>query len=232
MTNKAPSAKAQEQALLQKLLQVPVFTRLPAPYLQLFLKSAKPKALKEGEVVWRQAEASKGLYILLKGQLRIVAEGKYDHPVQPIAALGEVNALTRLPYTDQVSAVESSVLLEVAQALFEQLMLTNINVCQLLCRNIINIISDKLQAANERISQAEGDRQGLAQRIKDAARDRLHDRISCLKRENDPAILLGAHGEFGFQRRGGHRQRGSREIIENRAERDQPDNPPAQIAFL
>jgi CRP-like cAMP-binding protein len=168
MTNRAPSAKAQEQALLQKLLQVPVFTRLPAPYLQLLLKSAKPKALKEGEAVWSQGEASKGLYVLLKGQLKIVAEGKYDHPVHPIAAVGEVNALTRLPYADQVLAVESSVLLEVAQPLFEQLLLANTNVCQLLCRNIINLISDKLQAANERISQAEGDRLGLAQRIKDA----------------------------------------------------------------
>jgi len=168
MTNKAPSAKAQEQALLQKLLHVPVFTRLPTPYLQLLLRAAKPKAVAEGAAVWEPGEASKGLYILLKGQLKIIAEGKYDHPVQPIAALGEINALTRLPYTDQVMAVESSVLLEVAQGVWEQLLLANTNACQLLCRNIINLVSDKLETANERISQAEGDRQGLAQRIKDA----------------------------------------------------------------
>ncbi len=168
MTNKAPSAKAQEQALLQKLLHVPVFSRLPTPYLQLLLRSAKPKAIAEGASVWVPGEASKGLFILLKGQLKIVAEGKYDHPIRPIAALGEVNALTRIPYADQALAVESSVLLEVAQGTFEQLLLANINLCQLLCRNIINLISDKLQAANERIFQAEGDRQGLVQRIKDA----------------------------------------------------------------
>ena len=168
MTNKAPSAKAQEQALLQKLLHVPVFSRLPTPYLQLLLKAAKPRAVGEGASVWTPGEASKGLFMLLKGQLRIVAEGKYDHPVQPIAALGEVNALTGMPYTDQVVAVESSVLLEVAQGVLEQLLLANINLCQLLCRNILNLISDKLQVAHERISQAEGDRQGLAQRIKDA----------------------------------------------------------------
>lgn len=168
MTNRAPSAKAQEQALLQKLLQIPVFTRLSGQYLQLLLKVAKPKAIKEGEAVWSPGEACKGLYILLKGQVKIVAEGKYDHPVQPIAALGEVNALTRLPYADQVMAVENSVLLEVAQGLFEQMLLSNTNICQLLCRNIINSISDKLQAANERIAQAQGDRQGLVQRIKDA----------------------------------------------------------------
>lgn len=168
MTNKAPSAKAQEQVLLQKMLHVPVFTRLPMPHLQFFLRAAKPRALKEGDAVWSPGEACKGLYLLLKGQLKITAEGKYDHLVQPIAAFGEVNALTRLPYGDQVVAVESSVLLEVGQGQFEQLLLANTNVCQLLCRNIINIISDKLQAANERISQAEGDRLGLAQRIKDA----------------------------------------------------------------
>jgi CRP-like cAMP-binding protein len=171
MTNRAPSAKAQEQVLLQKMLHVPVFTRLPVPHLQLFLRAAKPKALKEGEAVWSPGEACKGLYLLLKGQLKISAEGKYDHLVQPIAALGEVNALTRLPYTDQVVAVEGSVLLEVAQAQFEQLLLANTNVCQLVCRNIITIISDKLQAADELISQAEGDRLGLAQRIKDAEAD-------------------------------------------------------------
>ncbi|MCC7261208.1 MAG: cyclic nucleotide-binding domain-containing protein [Candidatus Latescibacteria bacterium] len=171
MTNKAPSAKAQEQVLLQKLLHVPVFNRLPTPYLQLLLRAAKPRALAEGAAVWNPGEPSKGLYILLKGQLKIVAEGKYDHPVQPIAALGEVNALTRLPYGDQAVAVESSVLLEVGQEGFEQLLLANTNVCQLLCRNILNVISEKLQAANDRISQAEGDRQGLAQRIKDAEAD-------------------------------------------------------------
>lgn len=171
MTNRAPSAKAQEQALLQKLLQVPVFTRLSGQYLQQLLKAAKPKALSAGASVWDPGEACKGLYILLKGQVKVVAEGKYDHPVQPIASLGEINALTRLPYTDQVVAMENSVLLEIAQGLFEQMLLANTNLCQLLCRNIINVISDKLQVADERIAQAQGDRQGLAQRIKDAEAD-------------------------------------------------------------
>ncbi|MSR83736.1 MAG: hypothetical protein EXS58_12575 [Candidatus Latescibacteria bacterium] len=79
--------------------------------------------------------------------------------------------MTQLPYTDQVVAVENSVLLEVAQGLFAQMLLANTNVCQLLCRNIINVISDQLQVANERIAQAQGDRQGLVglvQRITDA----------------------------------------------------------------
>lgn len=168
MTNRAPSGKAQEQALQQKLLQVPVFARLSGQYLQLLLKAAKPKAVSAGASVWSPGEACKGFYILLKGQVKIVAEGKYDHPVQPIASLGEINALTQLPYTDQVVAVENSVLLEVASGLFEQMLLANTNVCQLLCRNIINVISDQLQVANERITQAQGDRQGLVQRITDA----------------------------------------------------------------
>lgn len=168
MTNRAPSAKAQEQALLQKLLQVPVFTRLSGQYLQQLLKVAKPRAVSAGASVWSPGEACKGLYVLLKGQVKIVAEGKYDYLVQPIASLGEINALTCLPYTDQVLAVENSVLLEVAQGLFEQMLLANTNLCQLLCRNIINVISDKLQTTDDRIAQAQGDRQGLVQRIQDA----------------------------------------------------------------
>lgn len=171
MTNRAPSARAQEQALLQKLLHVPVFNRLPTQYLQLLLRAAKPKAVAEGGVVWNPEEAGKGMYILLKGKLKVVAAGKFDQPVEPIAALGEVNALTGEPYGDQVVATETSVLLEVGQAVFEQLLLANTNVCQLLCRNILNVVSDKLQAADERIAQAEGDKLGLVQRIKDAEAD-------------------------------------------------------------
>lgn len=86
MTKKAPSAKAQEQALLQKLLHGPVFARLPTPDLQLMLRAAKPKAVAERAAAWKRGEASKGLCILLKGQLKIIAEDTYDHPIQPIAA--------------------------------------------------------------------------------------------------------------------------------------------------
>lgn len=57
MTNRAPSGTAQEQALQQKLLQVPVFARLSGQYLQLLLKAAKPKAVSAGASVWSPGEA-------------------------------------------------------------------------------------------------------------------------------------------------------------------------------
>lgn len=169
MTNKPQiSARAQEQALLQKLLQVPMFARLGGQQLQVLLKVAKPKMIKPEEALWEASEPCKGLYILLKGRIALRAEGKEAQLAQPIAAVGEVTALTGQAYAERAVATEASLLLEIQQRLFEALLMRNTNLCQVICRNIIGAISQQLQEFNDGIAGLRKQRQELEQRLKDA----------------------------------------------------------------
>ncbi len=169
MTNKPQiSSRAQEQALLQKLLQVPVFARLAGQQLQVFLKVAKPKMIKSEEVLWEAGGPCRGLYILLKGRLALRAAGREAQVVQPIAAVGEVAALTGQAHTERATAVEASLLLEIQQPLFEGLLMRNTSLCQVVCRNIIGALSQQLEGIDGGIDQLQKQRQTLEQKIKDA----------------------------------------------------------------
>lgn len=169
MTNKSQvSSRAQEQALLQKLLHVPMFSRLSGQQMQVLVKAAKPKMAKPEEVLWNAGDPCKGIYILLKGRLALREEGKETQVVQPIAAIGEVTSLTGTAHANGAVATEVSLLLEIPHRLFELLLMRNTSICQVVCRNIIGGISAQLQAANDRIGGMQGRKQALAQRLKDA----------------------------------------------------------------
>ena len=61
------AAKAQEQAVLSRLQQVPLFARLPSKYIQFIRKAAAPTPIAEGQVLCSEGDEPSGLYILFKG---------------------------------------------------------------------------------------------------------------------------------------------------------------------
>ena len=64
--------------------------------------------------------------------------------------------------------------------------------------------------------------------INDKAADGLHDRVAHLKGRDHVGILLGAHPQLALEGGRQHAQRVTRQIVDDRAQAHQHDDPPAQ----
>ena len=162
------AAKNQEQQLLQRLLQLPIFAQMTAPQMQVLLKVSRSLALEPGESLWLEGDSPRSLYLLLKGELSIVEEGREVGHVQPVASLGEGPLLAGFAHDDEVTACSSCLFLELPGEVLEVLFKRSSDICQRICRNVVNVLSQRLQQANDRMSDIARRRTELEEDIREA----------------------------------------------------------------
>ena len=168
------AARNQEQVLSQRLAQLPLFQRLGSKQVQVILRCGRSRMLEKGEPLWRAGEPCAALYLLMKGELVLREEGKERDRIHPIAVLGEVGIFSELPNDEELAAVQSSLLLEFPQQSLLAVLRENSDICQRLCRNVVALLSARLQEANERVAQVSRRRTELEQQVKEAEIE-VHD---------------------------------------------------------
>lgn len=169
MGNKTGLAtKNQEQLLLQRLAQVPVFQRLPGKHLQILLKLARPITIDPGEALWMEGDPCGAMYLLLKGQLTVVEGGKEIGHLKPVCSVGEIPLLADLPHDDEVIGHEKCLLLELPREVFDATLKRYSEICQRICRNIVTLLSLRLQKANDQVSEIAQRRTELDETIREA----------------------------------------------------------------
>ncbi len=154
MGNKtALATKNREQLLLQRLAQVPVFQRLPGKHLQILLKFTRATAIDPDEALWLEGDPCRAMYILLKGQLAVLEEGKEIGQLKPVSSVGEISLLADLPHDDEVVGRDKCFLLELPRDVFNGVLKRHSDICQRICRNIVTLLSLRLQKGNDQVSE-------------------------------------------------------------------------------
>ncbi|MFH1571607.1 MAG: cyclic nucleotide-binding domain-containing protein [Gemmatimonadota bacterium] len=172
--NPSIAARSQEQALLARLQQVPLFARLSSRHLQLLRKVARPRPLGAGEVLSAAGSANGELFVLLKGRLRCLRDEVELGEVTPIATVGEVALLSGQPQEEQIISAEEGLALAVPGEMVRLLLSRDLDLYQRLARNAIASLSALLVAGNEAQSRLAAQRQALQVRL-DEAQHELND---------------------------------------------------------
>lgn len=162
------AAKNQEQQLIQRLLQLPIFTNMAASQMQGLLKISRSLALESGESLWLKGDSPTSLYLLLKGDLIVVEGGREVEHVKPAVSLGEGPLLAGLAHDDEVVACSPCLLLELPGEVIEALFKRSSDICQRICRNVVNGLAQRLQKSNDRMSETARRRVELEEDIREA----------------------------------------------------------------
>jgi CRP-like cAMP-binding protein len=162
------AAKNQEQQLLQRLLQLSLFANMGGKQLQILLKLSRTLALEPEESLWLEGDEPQGFYVLLNGHLAVSERGKEIGQIAPISSLGEVEMLSTMRHDDEVDSVGKCLLLEFPRDTVEDLLVKSSEICQRLSRNVVALLSLRLQKANERVSGIAHERREMEERIREA----------------------------------------------------------------
>ena len=164
MEHKSPlAAKAEAQAQIAHLLQVPLFHRLNGRQIQFFVKTAERRLLAHGEVLCRAGEKCSNFYILTQGALQCD-----EMSVEAPSTVCEVEVLTGAPLESDVVARGACELLEVPRRYFALVMTRNPAMCQRICRNLIGELAHRLQGANDDALEIEHQRAALETALEEA----------------------------------------------------------------
>ena len=142
------SAKNQEQLLIQRLMQVPLFEKMSSRHLHLMLQLGQSKQVAADESLWLEGDSSRGLYILLVGQVEILVSGERIEQIEPVRSLGEIALLGGQPHYEEAVCVAQCTLLEIPAPVFMHVLQRNSEICQRICRNAVGIVSGQLQQSN------------------------------------------------------------------------------------
>ncbi len=99
-----------------------LFAGLSAEQLEVVSQLAESRSLAAGEVVVRQGEPGDALYVVSRGKLAVLKEGKALRDLDPGAVFGEVSVLDGSPRSATVEAVTPSEVLRIARVDFEGLL--------------------------------------------------------------------------------------------------------------
>lgn len=140
--------------MAQTLMSIPLFNGLSEDQVAALLELGQEQHVAAGEVVLKEGEAAKGLFVVIDGQLEVSKEiaGRSTllDFIQPGSFVGEISLLTRLPHSATVHAVVDSKLLFFPRQLFEE----SLDASPII-RVILQTMSQRLRATEATVQQHE-----------------------------------------------------------------------------
>ena len=150
------------------LPKIPLFSSLDEASLRHLIETSRVVVTAPGEAVVRQGEEGDALYVIVRGDVEITAEGA----AQPIARLGEgaffgeLAVLTEQPRLATVTAIDEVELLEIDRETIWQLIESSPDVLQILLRFFRDRLIDRLIATAPLFAPfSGGDSRQLAERF-------------------------------------------------------------------
>lgn len=150
---------AANESILKFLSQVKLFAGLPLATLDTLTNIAHRRTLDRGDWLFHQEEAAHTVFIVYRGQLRLVqhtADGKDVTMATfvPGDVIGLVVSLTGDPYPGSVEALDTSELLGIPGEFLWQLLRNNVDMAV----QVIQIVASHLHEAHNRIRELSAER--------------------------------------------------------------------------
>jgi len=134
--------------------KVPLFFGLKPRDIKLFMEICKATACPVDEVICEYGTASRRFYILLEGSLKIVGpDGTTLAQVRPVTTVGEMGFVNRKPRSATVITAEPSRLFPIEHHDFESLLERHVDLRIKIYRNMIRVLSDRLNDANDMLTR-------------------------------------------------------------------------------
>lgn len=188
-------AKPRENLLVQVLRKIPLFDSLTPVQIRKILSLCLHKVYQPEQVVCRSNAPSDELYILLSGELAVVTgEGMKLASINPVTTVGEMGVITSQPRSATVEAIKPSNVFVLHKQQFDVALRDDVDMQIQIYRNIIGILSAKLDNDNDRLSEYQRDKGRLEQRF-----GVLDRRIAAQQRRTQAALEL-AEQQTGMPR--------------------------------
>ena len=133
------------------LARTPVFTGLPKRLLGRLAAQLFEKTYAAGELVFREGDPAKGLFIVLDGEVEIIHEtpegGRHVASFGPSTAFGELALLDDLPRSAIAQAVKPTRLLILYRSHFEALVQGDRGIALVVMHNLLRTLAGYVRAS-------------------------------------------------------------------------------------
>ncbi|MFA7382435.1 MAG: ATP-binding protein [Desulfurivibrionaceae bacterium] len=106
--------------LLQYLGKIDLFHCFAGEEIAAFLEKASETRVARGEILFREGDEGRDMYILLRGLIKVFRGNRVVDVIKPGDYFGEMAIIENQPRSADVSALEDSVLLQVPLAVFQE----------------------------------------------------------------------------------------------------------------
>ena len=152
--NLLTQAPQQSLELSEKIAKIPFFKDVPEHVVALALVNcATTKELDPGSVICNQGESNFDLFILMKGQCDVLYNDRKISEISPIETIGEMGFLENEDRSATVVTNQHSTLVTFDKEKFEYFLNEDRAVSEIICRNVIHTLSDRIKKSNELLEQ-------------------------------------------------------------------------------
>ena len=183
--------------LVQVLRKIPIFKGLSPSQVKKILGLCAHKSYKVGYELCRNNTPSDEIYILLSGELVVVTgEGIRVATILPVTTVGEMGVITGEPRSATVEVSKPSNIFVVKKRIFDELLRNDSTVRATVYKNIIDVLCDKLNNDNARMSDYQLEKKRSEVRVSALERQLLDE-----KRRSDTAIeMVAARGDMSAEK--------------------------------
>ena len=189
--------------LLPILKRIPLFEGLSPTDLQKFVIICRSRILQDGDKLFGRGEASDEMFVLLTGCVSMLRQDGVEMArFEPVAPLGEVGLVTARPRRVDMCSRGESRLLVLPRMNFEKLLASDLRMAVSVYRNIIRLISTRVdedhvrafehEEVRARLARVEGEL-GLAfEAMAEAGLDpgAVREKIDGTLSESQPTVLI------------------------------------------
>ena len=178
-------------ALLKVIRKIPMFHGLRAVGTRLVLQSCEFRGVRSGEAVCRVNAQSDEMYILLTGGLSILTnEGVRVATILPVTTVGEMGVITGQPRSATVEASSQSNIFVVNKQAFDKILSQDSEMRSTVYRNIIDVLSAKLNNDNVRMSAYQEEKERFEMCLAESERN-LASQSLCTEAAVNMAAKIG-----------------------------------------
>jgi len=138
--------------LMQILQKVEVFSGLTVEEAEKLLMLCRPKTFETNEQIYRMGDPSMDMLILLQGQLVVTTKaGKVLGEILPGNSVGEMGIFTGEPRGANILASGKTGGILITKQALENLLAQEAAIRAKILQNMVNMLAQRLQAANSKI---------------------------------------------------------------------------------
>jgi len=141
--------EASRARAINTLKKIPVFSGLQEDEYEEFLSICKVSAIKQGEAIFHENDASEGMYILLSGEVEMHTKSSgCVYVMKPGDLFGEIGVISQKRRTASAIAGENSTLLDLRKEKFDFLLGRDPVLSSKVMRNVAKVLAERLLEAS------------------------------------------------------------------------------------
>jgi CRP/FNR family cyclic AMP-dependent transcriptional regulator len=137
----------------RELRTVPLFERMTDAHLKELMSVFERRTLKRGAVLFDAGEVAEHFNLLTKGEISLLEDGKPRFRLLPLAPIGELGAVTRLPHNVSAVATAPAEVLRVPVSKLMKFFERHGEVAFPFYHNLLGIVSDKVKRDERRLDE-------------------------------------------------------------------------------